>query len=127
MSGFHNVRCTNETLKVSHEPQARLFCRGNRQSTELDHSGRLLMEHQFGMLIYAAFTKAGDRAEREAATDVTKRQIGCPPCTLAAEKTYDTRSLLGECRRNGVKLEVSQDAERIGESAADARAMHLAA
>jgi len=118
---FHGERRTNETHVAPHEPQAKLFRKGKGQPAKLYYMGHVLMEHRLGLPIDAEFTEADGFAEREAGIRLIKRQSSRSRRTLAADKAYDTREFVAQCRKLGVTPHVAQNIARSGGSAIDAR------
>jgi transposase len=118
---FHGERRTNETHVAPHEPQAKLFRKGKGQPAKLYYMGHVLMEHRLGLPVDAEFTEADGFAERETAIGLMKRQPKRTGRTLAADKAYDTREFVAECRKLGVTPHVAQNIDRWGSSAIDAR------
>jgi transposase len=118
---FHGERRTNETHVAPHEPQAKLFRKGKSQAAKLYYMGHVLMEHRSGLPIDAEFTEANGFAERMAGIRLMKRQAARTGRTLAADKAYDTREFVAECRKLGVTPHVAQNIARVGGSAIDAR------
>jgi transposase len=118
---FHGERRTNETHVAPHESQAKLFRKGKGQLAKLYYMAHVLMEHPLGLPIDAEFTQATGFAEREAAIRLMKRQGQRTGRTLAADKAYDTREFVAQCRKLGVTPHVAQNIKRCGGSAIDAR------
>ena len=118
---FHGERRTNETHVAPQEPQAKLFRKGKDQPAKLYYMGHVLMEHRLGLPIDAEFTEATGFAEREAGIRLMRRQRSRRGRTLAADKGYDTREFVAECRKIGVTPHVAQNIGRNGGSAIDAR------
>jgi hypothetical protein len=63
------------------------------------------------------FTEATGFAERETGIRLMKRNKRRSGCTLAADKAYDTRHFVAECRALGVTPHVAQNIKRDGGSA----------
>ena len=118
---FHGERRTNETHLAPHEPQAKLFRKGKGQPAKLYYMGHVLMEHRLGLPVDVEFTEADGYAERAAAIRLLKRQRRRLGRTVAADKAYDTREFVAECRKLGVTPHVAQNIERPGGSAIDRR------
>jgi transposase len=118
---FHGERRSNETHVAPHEPQAKLFRKGKGQPAKLYYMGHVLMEHRLGLPVDVEFTEADGYAERAAAIRLIKRQPPRLARTLAADKAYDTREFVAECRKLGVTPHVAQNIERSGGSAIDRR------
>jgi transposase len=118
---FHGKPRTNETHVAPYEPQAKLFRKGKGHLTKLYYMAHVLMEHRQGLPVDVEFTEATGFAERKSAIRLIKRQARGSRCTLAADKAYDTREFVAECRALGVTPQVAQNIERPGGSAIDAR------
>lgn len=118
---FHGERRSNETHVAPQEPQAKLFRKGKGQPAKLYYMGHVLMEHRLGLPVDVEFTEADGYAERAAAIRLLKRQPPRLARTLAADKAYDTRDFVSECRKLGVTPHVAQNIERQGGSAIDRR------
>jgi len=104
-----------------HEPQAKLFRKGKGHLTKLYYMAHVLMEHRQGLPVDVEFTEATGFAERETGIRLMKRNKRRSGCTLAADKAYDTRQFVAECRALGVTPHVAQNIKRDGGSAIDAR------
>jgi transposase len=118
---FHGQPRTNETHVAPHEPQAKLFRKGKGHLTKLYYMAHVLMEHRQGLPVDVEFTEATGFAERETGIRLMKRNKRRSGCTLAADKAYDTRQFVAECRALGVTPHVAQNIKRDGGSAIDAR------
>jgi hypothetical protein len=81
----------------------------------------VLMEHRQGLPVDVEFTEATGFAERESGIRLLKRNKRRTGCTLAADKAYDTRQFVADCRALGVTPHVAQNIKRDGGSAIDAR------
>jgi len=118
---FHGKPRSNETHLAPHEPQAKLFRKGKGHLTKLYYMAHVLMEHRQGLPVDVEFTEATGYAERETGIRLIKRQARGSRCTLAADKAYDTRQFVAQCRAVGVTPHVAQNLNRDGGSAIDAR------
>jgi transposase len=118
---FHGKPRSNETHLAPHEPQAKLFRKGKGHLTKLYYMAHVLMEHRQGLPVDVEFTEATGFAERETGIRLMKRNAQRTGCTLAADKAYDTRQFVAECRALGVTPHVAQNINRDGGSAIDAR------
>lgn len=116
---FHQQRRTNETHVAPQEPQAKLFRKGKSQAAKLYYMGHVLMEHRTGLPVEVEITEANGTAERAAALLMLKHQSNAR--TVAADKAYDTRDFVADCRRLGVTPHVAQNIAHQGGSAIDAR------
>ncbi|HEX3846702.1 MAG TPA: IS5 family transposase [Steroidobacteraceae bacterium] len=118
---FHGQSRSNETHLAPHEPQAKLFRKGKGHLTKLYYMTHILMEHRQGLPVDVEFTEATGFAERATGIRLMKRNARHRQCTLAADKAYDTREFVAECRALGVTPHVAQNYARPGGSAIDAR------
>jgi transposase len=118
---FHGQPRTNETHLAPHEPQAKLFRKGKGHLTKLYYMAHVLMEHRQGLPIDVEFTEASGFAERETGIRLIRRNASAKRRTLAADKAYDTRGFVADCRKWGVTPHVAQNINRDGGSAIDAR------
>ncbi len=78
------------------------------------------MENRNGLVVDVEATRATGRAEREAAVEMLHRLPGKRRVTLGAEKGYDTREFVEECRVMGVTAHVVRNDTR-RRSAVDGR------
>jgi transposase len=118
---FHGKPRSNETHVAPHEPQAKLFRKGKGHLTKLYYMAHVLMEHRQGLPVDVEFTEATGFAERETGIRLIKRQARGSRCTLAADKAYDTREFVADCRELGVTPQVAQNISGTRHSAIDAR------
>ena len=88
--------------------------------------GHALAENRHGLIVEADATRASSRAEREAALAMIERHDPGSErrLTLGADKGYDTRGFVAECRRLRVTPHV---AAKIKYSAIDGRTKRHAA
>ena len=94
--------------------------------SQVPHAKRRTAEDRHGLIVEADATKATSRAEREAALAMIERHDPGSErrLTLGADKNYDTRGFVAECRRLCVTPHV---AAKIKHSAIDRRTMRHAA
>ncbi len=60
--------------------------------------GHAIMENRNGLVADTAMTIATGTAERDAAIDMLDQVPGCHRITVAADKGYDCRAFVNECR-----------------------------
>jgi transposase len=118
---WHGEKRTNETHASPKDPEAKLFCKGKGQTAKLNYMGHVLMEHRHGLIVDVEVTEATGSAEREAALKLIDRQPSREQRTLAADKAYDTRQFVADCRERGVTPHVAMNVSRPGGTALDAR------
>jgi transposase len=107
---FRGEKRSNETHASTTDPDAKLYRKGNGQSSRLCFMGHLLMENRNALIVDAALTRAGGMAEREAALamlDRRRRRGG--RITLAADKAYDVRAFIEGLRAHRVTPHIAID------------------
>jgi IS5 family transposase len=87
----------------------------------LSYCGNLLIENGNGLIANTELLQANGTAERDAALLMIEQIPAGPRITVAADKGYDTRDFVAECRQMKVTPHVSQNTTRAGGSAIDAR------
>jgi transposase len=107
---FHGERRSNETHVSRTDPEARLARKGRGQPAKLSYAGHVLMENRSGLVVDAMLTQATGTAEREAALTMLKRSpYRRKRATLGADKGYDTRQFVSDCRAVQVTAHVAQN------------------
>ena len=108
---FKGEKRSNETHASTSDPDARLYRKGDRQSSRLCFMGHLLMENRNGLIVGTVLTRASGTAEREAALDLldrrrdrSKRRI-----TLGADKAYDVSGFVADLRDRKVTAHIAID------------------
>ena len=96
---FHGKSLSNETHESTTDSDARLFRKGKNKEAKLRHMGHLLTENRNGLIVEATVTEAGTRQEWEAGADMLSVQSTHPGMTVGADKGYDTRAFVEDCRR----------------------------
>lgn len=95
---FKGQKRSNKTHASTTDPDARLYRKGNGQSSRLCFMGHTLMENRNGLIVDARLTLASGTAEREAALAMlkprAKRRI-----TVGADKAYDVSAFVNDLRR----------------------------
>ena len=117
---FHGQKRTNDTHESTTDPDAKLYRKSSNTAAKLCFIGHALAENRHGLIVQADATKASSRAEREAAIAMIERHSPGSErrLTLAADKGYDTRGFVAECRRMCVTPHV---AAKVRHSAVDGR------
>jgi transposase len=106
---FRGEKRSNATHASVTDPDARLYRKGNGQSSRLCFMGHLLMENRNGLIVDAAFTHANGTAEREAALAMLDRRKRRRRITLGADKAYDVSAFVGELRARKVTPHIAID------------------
>ena len=118
---WHGEKRANETHESPKDPEAKLFRKADGQAAKLNYMGHVLMEHRHGLIVDVEVSEANGRAEREAALKLLDRQPTRERRTLAADKAYDSKQFVTDCRERGVTPHVAMNDGRRGGSALDAR------
>jgi len=80
------------------DPDARLYRKGDGQSSRLCFMGHLLMENRNALIVDAALTHATGTAERDAALRMLDHRKRRRRITLGADKAYDVSGFVAELR-----------------------------
>ena len=117
---FHGQKRANDTHESITDPDAKLYRKSSNTAAKLCFIGHALAENRHGLIVQVDATKASSRAEREAALAMIERHSPGSErrLTLAADKGYDTRGFVAECRRMCVTPHV---AAKVRHSAVDGR------
>ena len=110
----------NETHESTTDPDALLARKGNGKEAKLSYNGNLLTENRNGLIANTEFFQANGTAERDAALMLLDRPAE-QRVTVGADKGYDTRDFVAECRHMNVTPHVAQNTKRSGGSAIDGR------
>ena len=118
---FHGEKRGNQTYESSTDADARLARKGSGKEAKLSYTGNLLTENRNGLIVDAELFQANGTAERDAALVMLER-VGTPGrITAGADKGYDTRDFVAECRGMHVTPHVARNVRRRGGSAIDER------
>lgn len=105
---YRGERRSNETHASTTDSEARLARKGAGKETRLCFAGHVLMENRNGLVVDVAITQATGTAEREAALKMMERQSWRRQVTVGADKAYDTREFIAQCRALKVTPHVAQ-------------------
>ena len=106
---FHGEKRSNETHQSKTDPDARLARKGPGKESKLAHHAHALMENRNGLVVGIVITAATGRAERQAALQLMKQhRPRCRRATLGADKGYDTKDFVKDCRALRVTPQVAQ-------------------
>jgi transposase len=114
---FHGEKRSNATHASTTDPDARLAKKGKGKEAKLSFSGHVLMENRNGLAVDAKVTNATGTCEREAALEMIKQIPGNHKASVGADKAYDTRGFVDQCRTHNIVPHVAQKKN----SAIDAR------
>ena len=119
---FRGERRSNQTHRSTTDPEALLARKSNAAPAKLSYAGHLLMENRNALIVDAELTAADGYAERATAIEMlarlpkrTRRR------TVAADKAYDTKAFVADCRDLNVTPHVAQNAGGHRRSAIDGR------
>lgn len=124
---FHGEKRSNQTHASTTDPEAQLARKGKGKEAKLAYSAHALMENRNGLLIDFRVDSADGRAEcRNALIMLARASPNQRRVTVGADKGYDQRGFVAECRKLGVTPHVAQNLNRNGGSAIDARTTRFA-
>lgn len=118
---FHGEKRCNDTHESTTDCDARLARKGNGKEAKLSYTGNLLTENRNGLIVNTEVFQANGTAERDAALVMLEQIPGEGRVTVGADKGYDTKDFVAECRNLNVTPQVAQNTRRSGGSAIDAR------
>lgn len=109
-ASFHGQTRTNETHESSTDPEAKLYKKGEGQRAQLCYGGHALMENRNGLLVDFRISEAIGTTERDQALFMLVEELpGTKPITVGADKGYDTKEFVEECRYRGIVPHVAQN------------------
>jgi transposase len=118
---FHGEKRSNDTHESTTDPDSKLARKGSGKEAKLSYCGNLLIENGNGLIANTELLQANGTAERDAALLMIEQIPAAQRVTIAADKGYDTRDFVAECRQMNVTPHVSQNTNRAGGSAIDGR------
>jgi transposase len=118
---FHGEKRSNDTHESATDRDALLARKGNGKEAKLSYNGNLLTENRNGLIVNAELLQANGTAERDAGLIMLEQIPGTRHVTVGADKGYDTRDFVAECRQMQVTPHVAQNLKRNGGSAVDCR------
>jgi transposase len=118
---FHGEKRSNQTHESTTDPDALLARKGSGKEAKLSYNGNLLIENRNGLIITTELFQANGTAERDAALVMLEQLPGTNRVTVGADKAYDTKDFVAECRNLKVTPHVAQNLKRSGGSAIDER------
>ena len=109
---FHRQKRSNQTHCSTTDPEALLARKSAGTPAHLCYAGHLLMENRNALIVDAELTQADGYAERATAIELLARLPGRARRTVAADKGYDTRAFVAQCRDLGVTPHVAPHTNR---------------
>jgi transposase len=105
---FRGQRRRRDTHVSRTDPEAQLYTKGSGQTAKLCYMEHLLVENRNGLIVGVMLTEANGTAEREAALQLLDRYVP-GRATLGADRAYDTRDFVAECRKRAVTPHVARN------------------
>ena len=118
---FHGETRSNETHESTTDADALLARKGSGKEAKLSYNANLLVENRNGLIVNTEVFQANGTAERDAALVMLEQIPGENRVTVGADKGYDTKDFVAECRNLKVTPQVAQNVKRNGGSAVDGR------
>jgi transposase len=118
---FHGEKRCNDTHQSSTDADAQLARKGSGKEAKLSYCGNLLIENGNGLIANTELLQSNGTAERDAALLMIEQIPAGQRITVGADKGYDTKDFVAECRQLNATPHVSQNTKRRGGSAIDAR------
>jgi transposase len=118
---FHGEKRSNQTHESTTDADALLARKGSGKEAKRSYNGNLLTENRNGLIVNTEVFPANGMAERAAAMAMMEKIPGDQRVTVGADKGYDTRDFVAECRQLHVTPHIAQNTKRSGGSAIDAR------
>lgn len=119
---FRGEKRSNATHESTTDPDARLARKGNGKEAKLSYSAHALIENRNGLVVDVEMDTADGHAERRTALRMIDENLpGRRHITVGADKGYDTRDFVAECRKRNVTPHVSQNVTSRRASNIDAR------
>ena len=105
---FQGERRTNETHGSTTDPDARLARKGKGKEAKLCFGAHVLMDNREGLVVDVRLTPADGTSERDAALEMLEAVPGARRITVGADRGYDTRGFVRECRRYRITPHVAR-------------------
>jgi len=118
---FHGERRLNDSHQSRTDPEARNYKKSRGTEAKMAYLGHTLMENRNGLIVDARVSQADGYGERTTALEMLADLPGSRRKTVGADKNYDTRDFVGECRDMKITPHVARNDKRQGGSAIDNR------
>ena len=118
---FRGEKRSNETHESKTDPESRLARKAVGKETRLSYSANALMENRNGLLVDLLIEPADGYAERRAAITMLRALEKKKRITVGADKGYEAKSFIQDCRELGVTPHVAQTSDYRRRSAIDRR------
>lgn len=103
---FSGTKRSNDTHASVTDPQALLAKKARGQAARPSYCGHALIENRNGLVVGTSLSQATGTAERDQAFELIDRVAG-KTATLAADRGYDTKDFVNDCRTRGVTPHVA--------------------
>ena len=107
-SDFRGEKLSNSTHQSTTNPDARLMRKGKGKEAKLVFMAHALMDNRNGLVSDFRLTEANGTAERDAALEMLTMIPGSGRLSVGADRGYDTRDFVAECRDLNVTPHVAQ-------------------
>lgn len=112
---------SNTTHASITDLDARLYKKSDNTPAVISYLGHILIENRSGLMVGAVVSHADGTTERAQALRLLERTPGRRPKTVGADKAYDTRDFVADCRARNITSHVARHVRRWGGSAIDGR------
>jgi transposase len=110
---FRGEKRRNDTHESTTDPEAKLARKSSGTAAKLSFSAHALMENRNGLLVDLRLDVADGTAERRNALVMLDEALpGARRITLGADRGYDSRDFVRECRERTVTPHVAQNTSR---------------
>lgn len=120
-ANWKGKRRSNATHASTTDPDARLYKKSDKMPAILCYQGHVLLENRSGLVVGAVVSHADGTGERVSALRLLDCTPGKHTKTVGADKAYDTRDFVADCRARKITPHVARNAARWGGSAIDGR------
>lgn len=107
---FRGQRRSNDTHESTTDPESRLMRKGSGQPAKLSYMGHALVENRHGLLVDLKVSSATGYAERRTALEMLDAADHAARFTVGADRGYDTRDFVDDCRDIGATPHVRRSA-----------------
>ena len=105
---FRGQKLSNATHQSTTDPVARQMTKGNGMEAKLVFMAHPLMDNRHGLVSHFRLTEANGMAERDAALEKMQLIPGSRRLSVGADRGYDTRDFVTECRDLNITPHVAQ-------------------
>ena len=120
-ANWKGKRRSNDTHASTTDPDARLYKKSDKMPAILCYQGHVLMENRSGLVVGAVVSHADGMGERVSALRLLDATPGKHAKTVGADKAYDTRDFVADCRTSEITPHVARNEARQGGGAIDGR------